>query len=105
MNYSKNKYSNNFLKEGDIIELKYFSPLRVGKSIFAKYEVRFNPCWISDLVIYEYGDKKWVYDGQYKSQDKDINIKKIRNCIYKVYRQNKKGDLICIYNNINCKSK
>jgi hypothetical protein len=87
-------YDNDFIQEGDLIEF----PIEKGENFVA--QVRANPAWLADLVIFYGGRKMWIYDGQYDSQRENREIRNLRDSIVKLYRQNRVGDFICIYERI-----
>ena len=98
-------YDNKFLEAGDLIEIAFEEKDKGKFGTHVPYvaEVRNNPMWLGDLVIWWGGNKMWVYDGEYKSQDKSREVRELRDRIQKVFRKDESGNYVCIWRKINIK--
>lgn len=98
----EDRFLNNFIETDDLVEIRFDSEIRNTGYFDMIFQVRDNPSFLADKVIFVYEQKYWVYDSNYETQDKDLQIKALRNCIYKIYRKNTKGNYTCIYTNNKC---
>lgn len=96
------RFLNNFIETGDLVEIRFDEPIRNTGYFDMIFQVRDNPSFPADKVIFVYDQKYFIYNCDCNSQDKDLQVKTLRNCIYKIYRKNAKGNYTCIYINNKC---
>jgi len=85
-----NLYDNDFVKEGDLVKLRYKTKNAYIAQVIA------NSYCLTDFVIFFGKEKLWIYDDMYESQNEG-QVKSVRDGIEAIYRENDIGDYVCVW--------